>query len=74
MQPWRNPSARTRSSAWSPLPSTRRVRVPRNGRFEAIVVGHGTTDGTGDEAGADGAADVVRMKSAAAPANLNGGC
>jgi len=35
-------------------------KVPRDGRFEAIVVDDGSTDGTGDEARAHGAAVVVR--------------
>jgi dolichol-phosphate mannosyltransferase len=35
-------------------------RLPRDGRFEAIVVDDGSTDGTGDEAQAHGAAVVVR--------------
>ena len=33
---------------------------PKDGRFEAIVVDDGSTDGTGDEARAHGAAAVVR--------------
>ena len=35
-------------------------KFPRDGRFEAIVVDDGSTDGTGDEARAHGAAVVVR--------------
>jgi dolichol-phosphate mannosyltransferase len=35
-------------------------RMPRDGRFEAIVVDDGSTDGTGDEARAHGAAVVLR--------------
>lgn len=35
-------------------------KLPRDGRFEAIVVDDGSTDGTGDEARAHGAALVVR--------------
>jgi dolichol-phosphate mannosyltransferase len=35
-------------------------KMPRDGRFEAIVVDDGSTDGTGDEARARGAAVVVR--------------
>jgi glycosyltransferase involved in cell wall biosynthesis len=35
-------------------------KLPRDGRFEAIVVDAGSTDGTGDEARAHGAAVVVR--------------
>src|SRR5664279_5263938 len=35
-------------------------KMPRDGRFEAIVVDDGSTDGTGDEALAHGAAVVVR--------------
>jgi len=35
-------------------------KLPRDGRFEAIVVDDGSTDGTGDEARAHGAAAVVR--------------
>ena len=35
-------------------------KIPRDGRFEAIVVDDGSTDGTGDEARAHGAAVVVR--------------
>ncbi len=35
-------------------------KLPRDGRFEAIVVDDGSTDGTGDEARAHGAAVVVR--------------
>ena len=35
-------------------------KMPRDGRFEAIVVDDGSTDGTGDEARAHGAALVVR--------------
>ena len=35
-------------------------KMPRDGRFEAIVVDDGSTDGTGDEARAHGAAVVVR--------------
>ena len=35
-------------------------KIPRDGRFEAIVVDDGSTDGTGDEARAHGAALVVR--------------
>ena len=35
-------------------------KIPRDGRFEAIVVDDGSTDGTGDEARAHGAAGVVR--------------
>src|SRR5512147_3112202 len=35
-------------------------KFPRDGRFEAIVVDDGSTDGTGDEAQAHGAALVVR--------------
>lgn len=35
-------------------------KIPRDGRFEAIVVDDGSTDGTGDEARAHGAAAVVR--------------
>lgn len=35
-------------------------QLPRDGRFEAIVVDDGSTDGTGDEARAHGAAVVVR--------------
>jgi dolichol-phosphate mannosyltransferase len=35
-------------------------KLPQDGRFEAIVVDDGSTDGTGDEARAHGAAVVVR--------------
>ena len=35
-------------------------KLPRDGRFEAIVVDDGSTDGTGDEALAHGAAVVLR--------------
>ena len=35
-------------------------KIPRDGRFEAIVVDDGSDDGTGDEARAHGAAIVVR--------------
>jgi dolichol-phosphate mannosyltransferase len=35
-------------------------KIPRDGRFEAIVVDDGSTDGTGDEARAHGAALVLR--------------
>jgi len=35
-------------------------KMPRDGRFEAIVVDDGSTDGTGEEARAHGAAVVVR--------------
>jgi dolichol-phosphate mannosyltransferase len=35
-------------------------KLPKDGRFEAIVVDDGSTDGTGDEAKAHGAAVVVR--------------
>jgi dolichol-phosphate mannosyltransferase len=35
-------------------------KIPRDGRFEAIVVDDGSDDGTGDEARAHGAALVVR--------------
>ena len=35
-------------------------KMPRDGRFEAIVVDDGSTDGTGDEARAGGAAVVLR--------------
>ena len=35
-------------------------KIPRDGRFETIVVDDGSTDGTGDEARAHGAAVVVR--------------
>jgi glycosyltransferase involved in cell wall biosynthesis len=35
-------------------------KIPRDSRFEAIVVDDGSTDGTGDEARAHGAAVVVR--------------
>lgn len=35
-------------------------RMPRDGRFEAIVVDDGSSDGTGDEARAHGAAVVLR--------------
>src|SRR5450759_4852677 len=35
-------------------------KLPRDGRYEAIVVDDGSTDGTGDEARAHGAALVVR--------------
>ena len=35
-------------------------KMPRDGRFEAIVVDDGSTDGTGDEARAQGAAVVLR--------------
>lgn len=35
-------------------------KVPKDGRFEAIVVDDGSTDGTGEEARAHGAAVVVR--------------
>ena len=35
-------------------------QMPRDGRFEAIVVDDGSSDGTGDEARAHGAAVVVR--------------
>jgi dolichol-phosphate mannosyltransferase len=35
-------------------------KLPRDGRFEAIVVDDGSTDGTGEEARAHGAALVVR--------------
>ncbi len=35
-------------------------KLPKDGRFEAIVVDDGSTDGTGDEARAHGAAVVIR--------------
>ena len=35
-------------------------KMPKDGRFEAIVVDDGSTDGTGDEAQAHGAAVVIR--------------
>jgi glycosyltransferase involved in cell wall biosynthesis len=35
-------------------------RFPRDGRFEAIVVDDGSSDGTGDEARAHGADLVIR--------------
>jgi dolichol-phosphate mannosyltransferase len=35
-------------------------KMPKDGRFEAIVVDDGSTDGTGDEARAHGAAVVLR--------------
>jgi dolichol-phosphate mannosyltransferase len=35
-------------------------KLPQDGRFEAIVVDDGSTDGTGDEARAHGAAVVIR--------------
>jgi dolichol-phosphate mannosyltransferase len=35
-------------------------KMPRDGRFEAIVVDDGSTDGTGEEARAHGAAVVIR--------------
>ena len=35
-------------------------KMPKDGRFEAIVVDDGSTDGTGDEARAHGAAVVIR--------------
>ena len=35
-------------------------KLPRDGRFEAIVVDDGSIDGTGDEASAHGAAVVIR--------------
>src|SRR5207244_6683156 len=35
-------------------------KMPRDGRFEAIVVDDGSTDGTGDEARAHGAPVVLR--------------
>src|SRR5512135_3208076 len=35
-------------------------KIPRDGRFEAIVVDDGSDDGTGDEAREHGAALVVR--------------
>jgi glycosyltransferase involved in cell wall biosynthesis len=35
-------------------------KLPRDGRFEAIVVDDGSTDGTGDEARAHGATVVIR--------------
>ena len=35
-------------------------KMPRDGRFEAIVVDDGSSDGTGDEARAHGAAVVIR--------------
>jgi dolichol-phosphate mannosyltransferase len=35
-------------------------KMPRDGRFEAIVVDDGSTDGTGDEAREHGAAVVIR--------------
>jgi glycosyltransferase involved in cell wall biosynthesis len=35
-------------------------KMPRDGRFEAIVVDDGSSDGTGDEARAHGAAVVLR--------------
>jgi dolichol-phosphate mannosyltransferase len=35
-------------------------KMPKDGRFEAIVVDDGSTDGTGDEARAHGAALVIR--------------
>ena len=38
-------------------------KLPGDGRFEAIVVDDGSTDGTGDEARAHGAAIVIRHES-----------
>jgi dolichol-phosphate mannosyltransferase len=35
-------------------------KLPKDGRFEAIVVDDGSTDGTGDEARAHGAAVIIR--------------
>src|ERR1044072_9035455 len=35
-------------------------KMPKDGRFEAIVVDDGSDDGTGDEARAHGAAVIVR--------------
>jgi dolichol-phosphate mannosyltransferase len=40
-------------------------KLPRDGRFEAIVVDDGSTDGTGDEARAHGAALVIRHETRA---------
>jgi dolichol-phosphate mannosyltransferase len=40
-------------------------KMPRDGRFEAIVVDDGSTDGTGDEARAHGAAVVIRHETRA---------
>ena len=38
-------------------------KLPRDGRFEAIVVDDGSTDGTGDEARAHGALGLTRNQS-----------